>query len=244
MIRTLLALAAAAIAVAGAQASHAQARSTAAKQAVVPTFYEGRTVRALDFGPIKLKPGNKLAPIWTFTNGAAGQRAVIDAVPGEKGYSPLWKVTTVTWAAGKTRRVLASADAVRKAATRGDVTIRATSTVVNEPVLGFRQQRVTGYSASRAIHYYDLGSVSVRPGNTVVPLYAVTNGVAAQHNIAGDTIAPGQTAYPPLWAITKVTWTPGATPRLLTSYAAIRSAAATGRLTLTKAPLVVNCPLI
>ena len=244
MIRTLLALTATAIAVAGAQASHAQARSTAAKQAVVPTFYEGRTARALDFGPVKLKPGNKLAPIWTFTNGAAGQRAVIDAVPGEKGYSPLWKVTTVTWAAGKTRRVLASADAVRKAATRGDVTVRSTSTVVNEPVLGFGQQRVTGFSAGRAIHYYDLGSVSVRPGNAVVPLYTVTNGVAAQHNIAGDTIAPGQTAYPPLWAITKVTWKPGVTPRLLSSYAAITSAAAAGQVTLTKTPLVVNCPLI
>ena len=244
MIRILLSLAAAAIVVVGADASHAQAGATAAKQAVVPTFYEGRTVRALDFGPIKLKPGNKLAPIWTFTNGAAGQRAVIDAVPGEKGYSPLWKVTTVTWAAGKTRRVLASADAVRKAATRGDVTVRSTSTVVNEPVLGFGQQRVTGFSAGRAIHYYDLGSVSVRPGNAVVPLYTVTNGVAAQHNIAGDTIAPGQTAYPPLWAITKVTWKPGTTPRLLTSYAAITSAAAAGRVTLTKTPLVVNCPLI
>jgi hypothetical protein len=242
--RILLALAAAAIAVAGAQASHAQARSTAAKQAVAPTFYEGRTVRALDFGPIKLKPSNKLAPIWTFTNGAAGQRAVIDAVPGEKTYSPLWSVSTVTWAAGKTRRVLTSADAVRTAAKRGDVTVRSTSTVVNEPVLGFGQKRVTGFSAGRAIHYYDLGAVSVRPGNAIVPLYAVTNGVAAQHNIAGDTIAPGQTAYPPLWAITKVTWKPGVTPRLLTSYSAIANAAAAGQVTLTKTPLVVNCPLI
>jgi len=59
-----------------------------------------------------------------------------------------------------------------------------------------------------------------------------------------DTIAPGQTAYPPLWAITKVTWKPGVTPRLLTSYAAITSAAAAGQVTLTKSPLVVNCPLI
>ena len=244
MIRILLALAGAAIAVVGAQAPSAQARSTAAKQAIVPTFYEGRTVRALDFGPIKLKPGNNLAPIWTFTNGPARQRAVIDAIPGEKGYSPLWKVKTVTWAAGKTRRVLPSADAVRTAAKRGDVTIRTTSTVVNEPVLGLGQKGVTGFSAGRAIHYYDLGAVGVRPGNAVVPLYAVTNGVAAQHNIAGDTIAPGQTAYPPLWAITKVTWKPGVTPRLLTSYGAITSAAAAGQVTLTKTPLVVNCPLI
>jgi len=242
--RILVSLAAAAFAVAGAQASLAQARPAAAKQAVVPTFYEGHTVRALAFGPIKLKAGNKLGPIWTFTNPAPGQRAVIDAVPGEKRYSPLWKVSTVTWAAGKTPRRLTSADAVRQAAKRGEVTVRTTSRVVNEPVLGFGQKRVTGVSAGRAIHYYDLGAVSVRPGNAVVPLYAVTNGPAGQHNIAGDTIAHGQTAYPPLWAITKVTWKPGATPRLLTSYAAIKRAAAAGRVTLTKAPLVVNCPLI
>jgi len=60
----------------------------------------------------------------------------------------------------------------------------------------------------------------------------------------GDTIAPGQTSYPPLWAITKVTWKPSATPRLLTSYAAIEQAEAAGQVTLTKTTLVVNCPLV
>jgi hypothetical protein len=244
VIRTLLPLTAAALAVVAAQGSVAHARPAAAKQRVVATSYEGKTARALDFGSIRLKPGNKVAPLWRFTNGVAGQHDVIDAVPGEKGYSPLWKVRRVSWVAGKPRRVLASADAVRAAASRGDVTIRATATVVNEPVLGFGQTRITGYSAGRAIHYYDLGAVAVRPGNEVVPLYAVTNGVAGQHNVTGDTVAPGQTAYPPLWAIAKVTWKPGVTPRLLTSYAAIASAAAAGRVTTTKTALVVNCPLI
>ena len=125
----------------------------------------------------------------------------------------------VSWAAGKTARPLTSADAVRKAAAAGDVTIAATATVVNCPVLGFGQKRVAGFSGGRVIHYYDLGPVKVAPGNDVVPLYAVTNGVAGQHNVTGDTIPAGQTAYPPLWAITKVTWKPGLTPRLLTSYA-------------------------
>ena len=244
MIRTLLPLAAAAVAVSATQGSIAHARTAAARQPVVATSYEGQTARAYDFGPIRLKPGNKIAPLWKFTNGAAGQHDVIDAVPGEKRYSPLWRVSKVTWAAGKPRRVLASADAVRAAASRGDVAIRATATVVNEPVLGFGQKRITGFSAGRAIHYYDLGAVAVRPGNAVVPLFAVTNGVAGQHNVTGDTVAPGETAYPPLWAITKVTWKPGITPHLLTSYAAIATAAAEGRVTVTRTPLVVNCPLI
>ena len=244
MIRTLLSLTAAVVAVGATQATLAQAGPAAARQPIVATSYEGRTARALDFGSITLKAGNKVAPLWRFTNGVAGQHDVIDAVPGETGYSPLWRVNTVTWASGTSRRVLASADAVRAAASRGDLTIRATGTVVNEPVLGFGQKRITGFSAGRAIHYYDLGPVTVRPGNDVAPLYAVTNGVAGQHNVAGDTIAPGQTAYPALWAITKVTWKSGATPRLLTSYAAITRAAAAGQVTLAKTSLVVNCPLI
>src|SRR5262249_61338807 len=114
----------------------------------------------------------------------------------------------------------------------------------NCPVLGFGQKRVTGYSGGHVIHYYDLGPVNVPPGNDVVPLYVVTNGVPDQHDIAGDTIAPAQTAYPPLWAITKVTWKTGVKPRLLTSYAAIEKAQAAHELALTKTTLIVNCPLV
>ena len=222
----------------------AQVAQAAKKQPVTLGFYEGKTVRYFDFGPIKLKPGNKLAPIWTFTNGATGQRNIIDTVPGEKDYTPLWQVSKVSWAAGKTPRVLRSADEVKKAAAAGEVTIAKTATVVNCPVLGFGQKRVAGYSAGHVIHYYDLGPVKVAPGNAVVPLYVVTNGVSGQSNVAGDTIAPGQTAYPPLWSIIKVTWEAGATPRLLKSYAAIQHASASGQVTLKKTSLVVNCPIV
>ncbi len=86
----------------------------------------------------------------------------------------------VAWAAGKTPRVLRSADEVKKAAATGEVTIAKTATVVNCPVLGFGQKRVAGYSAGHVIHYYDLGPVKVAPGNAVIPLYAVTNGVGGQ----------------------------------------------------------------
>ena len=250
MVRTFITLlaGAAALAAAGAtilpSAAAAPDRAAAAKQPVTLGYYEGTTVRYYDFGPIKLKPGNKLAPIWTVTNGAPGQRNVIDTVPGQASYSPLWLVNKVTWAAGKTPRTLTSADAVRKAAAAGDVKIVATATVVNCPVLGFGQKRIAGFSGGHVIHYYDLGPVNVAPGNDVVPLYAVTNGVSGQHNVTGDTIPPGETAYPPLWAITKVTWKTGVKPRLLTSYAAIEKAEGAGEVALTKTKLVVNCPLV
>ena len=259
MIKTILVIIAGAVALAAGTANAAptargvdgravtagrQAAQSGPKQPVTLGYYDGATVRYFDFGPIKLTPGNKLAPIWTFTNGADGQRNVIDTVPGQAGYSPLWQVNKVTWAAGRNPRPLTSADAIEKAAASGEVTIIRTTTVVNCPVLGFGQQRVPGFSGGRVIHYYDLGPVKVAPGNAVVPLYAVTNGVAGQHNVTGDTIAPGQTAYPPLWAITKVTWKSGVTRRLLTSYSAITKAARAGQVTFTKTSLVVNCPLV
>ncbi len=63
-------------------------------------FYRGQVVSYFDLGPVKLAKGNKVAPIWAFANGADGQRNVIDTVPGQKGYTPLWAVRLVTWKDG------------------------------------------------------------------------------------------------------------------------------------------------
>jgi hypothetical protein len=230
----------AATAVAAPSAAH----PAVAKKPVTTGFYRGQTVGYFDFGPIKLKPGNTLAPIWAVTNGTSGQHNIIDTVPGQADYSPLWQVNMVTFKSGVTPYLLKSKADVDAAVSKGDATVTQTSTVVNCPVLGFGQKRIAGFSGGRTIHYYDLGPVKVAPGNAVVPLYAPTNGVAGQHNITGDTIAPGTTDYPPLWGIVKVTWKPGAHKRLLTSFAAIRKAKAAGELTIQKTSLVVNCPLV
>ena len=249
MVRIFLSLLAGVVALAAAGAATVPATALAAPDrgaAAKHPLRSGTTTAnsaLLRLRPDQLKPGNKLAPIWTFTNGAAGQRNVIDTIPEQAGYSPLWQVNKVTWAAGMDPARFFP-DAVRKAAAAGNVTIVATATVVNCPALGFGRERVAGFSGGRVIHYYDLGRVNVAPGNAIVPLYAVTNGVSGQHNITGDTITPGQTAYPPLWAITKVTWEHGVTPRLLTSHAAIEKAVRAEQVTLMKTALVVNCPLV
>ena len=160
---------------------------TAAKKPVTPGFYDGKAIGYFDFGPIKLKPGNKLAPIWAVTNGASGQHNIVDTVPGQADYSPLWQLSMVTFKSGVTPYLLKSKADVDTAEQKGDVTIQKTDTVVNCPVLGFGQKRVAGYSNGKVIHYYDLGPVKVAPGNTIAPLYAPTNGVAGQHNIAVET---------------------------------------------------------
>jgi hypothetical protein len=98
-------------------------------------FYRGTTVAYLDFGPVKLSAGNKVAPIWAFTNGATGQHNIIDTVPGRSDYTPLWAVRLVTWKDGQTARVLRSAAAARRAAAAGQVSIKAMPIVVNCPVL-------------------------------------------------------------------------------------------------------------
>src|SRR5262245_15647925 len=104
-------------------------------QDVTLGFYRGQVVSYLDFGPVKLAAGNKVAPIWAFTNGSADQRNVIDTVPGRKDYTPLWAVNMVTWKDSDAPRVLRSAAAIRAAQRSGDVTIRAMPIVVNCPVL-------------------------------------------------------------------------------------------------------------
>lgn len=104
-------------------------------QDVTLGYYRGQLISYLDFGPVNLKPGNKTAPIWAFTNGDQGQRNIIDTVPGRTDYSPLWLVHMVTWKQGANTRTLRSAAAVRAAQKAGQVTIKATPVVVNCPVL-------------------------------------------------------------------------------------------------------------
>jgi hypothetical protein len=216
-----------------------------AKQPVATGFYQGQQVRYFDFGPIKLEPGNKLAPIWTVTNGAAGQQNIIDTVPGKTDYSPLWQLNKVTFKSGATAHLLKSKADVEAAVKAGEVTVRKTATVVNCPVLGFGQKKVAGFSNGHVIHYYDLGPVKVAPGNVIAPLYTITNPVGAQqHNIAKENIAVGQTKYPPLWGIIKVTFKAGVKPYLVTSYAQITKAQAARQVTITKTTLVVNCPVV
>lgn len=225
-------------------AASAGAAERVAKKTPTAGFYQGKVIHYYDYGPIKLKAGNKLAPIWAVTNGPSGQHNIVDTVPGRADYTPLWQVSMVTWRSSATVRVLRSAadvDAARKA---GDVTIKKTSIVVNCPVLGFGQTRITGFSNGHVIHYYDDGPVKVKAGNETAPLYAPMNGVAGQHNIALENVAVGQTDYPPLWSIIDVEWRAGAKKTLLRSAADVQRAKAKGLLTTKQTSLVVNCPVI
>ena len=104
-------------------------------QTVTLGFYRGQVISYLDFGPVKLQRGNKVAPIWVVTNGVEAQRNIVDTVPGRTDYTPLWAVRMVTWREGATPRVLRSRNAVDAAVRSGQATVRAAPVVVNCPVL-------------------------------------------------------------------------------------------------------------
>ena len=212
------------------------------KQKMLTGFYENRTVRYFDFGRINLRAGNKLAPIWVFTNGLDRQRPVVDSAPGQARYSALRKVNTVTWRGDAGRRLLRSAAAVRAAASKREVTVRSTSRVINAPVLGFGQTRHAGFARGKQIHYYELGVVTVAPGNEILPIWTFTNGVDGQSNIAD--VVPGTTDYPPLWAVIDVTWKTGAERTLVRSFEQLQQARKAGDVTLKKTSMVVNCPFV
>jgi hypothetical protein len=241
----LLVLGAAAVSgtLAGAQPTGAVSTEAAPKkQKVLIGFYKNRTVKYFDYGQIKLRPGNKVAPMWVFTNGADGQRSIVDSAPGATQYSALHKVNSVTWKTSSTPRVLRSAAAVKEAQGNGDLTITSTSRVVNAALLGFGQTRHAGFAKNQVIHYYELGVVKVAAGNEILPIWTFTNGVEGQRNIAD--VVPGKTAYPPLWAVVEVTWTSGAEPRLVRSFEQLQQARKAGDVTLKKTSMVVNCPFV
>jgi hypothetical protein len=218
------------------------AQTAPKKQKVLVGFYKNRTVNYFDYGRIKLRPGNKLAPIWVFSNGAGGQRSIVDSAPGDKQYSALHKVNTVTWNPEATPRVLRSAATVRSAQASGDVTIKRTSRVINAALLGFGQTRHAGFAKGKTVHYYELGLVKVAPGNEILPIWTFTNGVNGQRNIAD--VVPGTTAYPPLWGVVEVTWKAGAQRSLIRSFEQLQQARRAGNVTLKRTTMVVNCPFV
>ena len=105
------------------------------------------------------------------------------------------------------------------------------------------QVHVKGFYRGETIEYLDLGPVKLAPGNDVDPIWVVTNGTAAQHNVL-DTVPGDPAGYTPLWQVTTVTWKAGAHKRTLRSAADIHRAAARGLLTVTTTDTVVNCPVL
>jgi hypothetical protein len=86
-------------------------------------------------------PDSARAQAYAFTNGVAGdgpfgfQIPVVNAKPGDEGYSPLWQVNEVTWNDNATARELKSVQEITTAERNGELSINNTDIVVNHPAI-------------------------------------------------------------------------------------------------------------
>jgi hypothetical protein len=97
-----------------------------------PVNYEPNLTKSQDIGNL-----------WIFKNGVKGpgfmgfQASVVDSIPGDSHYTPLWKVSIVEWktTSGTTPTILGSDNAIAAAQSKGQITITPTKVVVNCPIL-------------------------------------------------------------------------------------------------------------
>ena len=94
------------------------------------------------FAPALAKaPASSQANIYAFKNGVKGggvlgfQPNVVDSIPGESKYSPLWKINLVEWKDASSATVLGSDDEIMDAFNSGKITITPTTIVVNCPIV-------------------------------------------------------------------------------------------------------------
>jgi hypothetical protein len=71
--------------------------------------------------------------IYLVEGGVEGQAALISVAPGDRGYTPAWRVNRVRWTAQPRR--LTSVDDADHAKRAGDATIQPTQVVLNAPVV-------------------------------------------------------------------------------------------------------------
>ncbi len=86
-------------------------------------------------------PDSMLAPVYVFTNGITGkgplgfQPDVFNSPPGTDGYTPMRKITFVTWADGVTATELKSESEILSGVDAGKLTLEVSDVVVNMPFM-------------------------------------------------------------------------------------------------------------
>src|SRR5256885_6085186 len=138
----------------------------------VDGWYRNASVSYLDYGP----QSNVAVPILAFFQAAspstpvAGQRNIIDTIPGQPGYNDFWRVYKVLAPNGYVANSIRSlADAVASG-----YAIEATNIVVNCPVVnpnatiaGSSATPVAGWYRDPAVYYLDPGAPSPTAGSCV-----------------------------------------------------------------------------
>jgi hypothetical protein len=95
-----------------------------------PVNYEPNLTKSQDIGQL-----------WIFKNGVKGsglmgfQTNVLNSIPGDPHYTPLWKVNIVEWKTTSTPTTLGSDDIIADAVKKGQITVTPTNVVINCPIV-------------------------------------------------------------------------------------------------------------
>jgi hypothetical protein len=210
-------------------------------------------VSYLDYGP----QSNVAVPILAFFQAAspampvAGQKNIIDTIPGQPGYSDFWRVFKVLAPSGYVANSIRSlGDAVASG-----YAIEATGIVVNCPVVnpgatiqGSTSTPTSGWYRNREVFYFDHGASSPGHGFVVdsAPIYAFFHAdgsaVAGQKNVID--VRPGDAGYSDLWRVSKVTVGGTYTANDLKDARSILAARDAGQVTVAVTDIYVNCPVV
>ena len=219
----------------------------------VDGWYRNASVSYLDYGP----QSNVAVPILAFFQAAspstpvAGQRNIIDTIPGQPGYNDFWRVYKVLAPNGYVANSIRSlADAVASG-----YSIEATNIVVNCPVVnpnatiaGSSATPVTGWYRNRDVFYFDEGTRSPTAGSVVqdAPIYAFFHSdgtpISGQRNVID--VLPGAAGYSDLWRVVKVVVDATYTANSLKDARSILAARDAGQVTLETTDIYVNCPVV
>lgn len=219
----------------------------------VDGWYRNESVSYLDYGG---QP-NVAVPILAFFQATspdtpvAGQRNVIDTIPGQPGYSDFWRVYKVLVPSGY---VVNSIRSFAEAVASG-YAIEATTIVVNCPVVnpgatiaGSSTTPTLGWYRGRDVFYFDHGARSAAQGSVVgdAPIYAFFRAdgtpVSGQRNVID--VLPGMPGYSDLWKVVKVVVDASYTANTLKDARSILAARDSGQLTLETTTIYVNCPVV
>ena len=224
--------------------------------ALVSGWYRDEPVVYYDFGTQSPVDGVAVqtAPIWAFITGkdgdgapifVEGQHNIIDAVPGEDGYSDLWQVNLVTVPEDYEANSIHSAADLQAMS----YPTEQPGLLVNCPVvpagstLEQGEELVVGWYRDQHVYYPDFGE---NPP-VAIPIWAFITGmdddgnpifVEGQHNII-DSL-PGDAGYSAFWAVNLVVVGEDYEPNSITSAAGV----ADSGFEVLQPGLVVNCPVV
>ncbi len=242
------------------------------KDAIVVTDSSGKTqahLMHINFAPglRGLKPG--LFPrIFLFHGASAmGQLMVLGAEPGEKDYSPVWRVIDVRWNMGMTPTLLTSDDQIDAARAGGMVTTTSRKLLLNAPVIksnvadpgsvkppkvfmtfydahkdGMLATDVSNKAQAAARHINFAHQLGTLDPSSFPEIYIV-KGRQAPRQLMVLGSEPGEKDYSPLWLETNVRWKHGVKPIVIKSDDQVDALIAKGKVVETGTNIVLDCPV-